>query len=103
MLSGYSFDDARADSPPAEGGRGKELARDMLAVLLGLGSLLAALLLASGEGVPRESLGFCAGVISASEPDALSFKSAQPELYAGIQDSASLHRQRFSSMRSALA
>ena len=75
----------------------------MLAVLLGLGNLLAALLLASGEGVPRESFGFCAGVMYASEPDALSFNYAQLELYAGIQDSPSLRRQLFSSMRSALA
>ncbi len=40
--------------------------RDMLAVLLALGSLAAALLPASeptGEAEPRDNLGFCGGVI----------------------------------------
>lgn len=50
-----------------DGGRGRELVRDTLIELLGLGSLLVALPPASdpaGDRAPRDSLGFCGGVMT---------------------------------------
>lgn len=81
LLSGISPEASRADSPPAEGGRGREWARDILAVLLGLGNLPVTLLLdseAAGDGDPRNSLGLCGGVIELTAR-ALSFKFTTPE------------------------
>ena len=86
LLSVKSPEAPLEDSAPAEGGRGRELTRDMLAVLLGLGSLLVMLPAPSepaGDKVSRESLGFGVGVIRPRR-QAAPFKLHNLGSYRGI-------------------
>ena len=67
LLSAISPEAPLEDSAPIEVGLGRELVRDTLTELVGLGSLLVMLPLASdptGDRLPRDSLGFCGGVIT---------------------------------------
>ena len=66
LLSARSPEAPLEDRAPVDPGRGRELTRDMFTELLGLGSLLETPLPASdpaGDGAPRDSLGFCGGVM----------------------------------------